>query len=42
MFKNRRGLSLTAAAKLINRYESTAGTDFWHFEGIRISELLDA
>ena len=41
-YKNKNGLSLTAAAKLINRYGSTSGTEFWHFGDTKISELRDA
>lgn len=41
-YKNRRGLSLTAAAKLINKYENTSGTEFWRYGNVKISELRRA
>ena len=41
-YKNKRGLSLTAAAKLINRYDSTNGAAFWWYGNVKLSDLRDA
>jgi len=38
-YRNRRGLSLSEAARLVTKYGNMSGTDFWSYEGIKISDL---